>query len=60
MSPQMGQIGFRIGLYITVMSLILLFILHPGSAEFGVTVVTLVVGLTFLGVVALLVRYFSR
>lgn len=60
MSPQMGQTAFRVGLYITVMSLILLFFLHPGSAEFGVTVVTLVVGLTFLGVVALFVRYFSR
>ncbi len=60
MSPQMGQTAFRVGLYITVMSLILLFFLHPGSAEFGVTVVTLVVGLTFIGVVVLFVRYFSR
>ena len=60
MSPQMGQTAFRVGLYISVMSLVLLFFLRPGSAEFGVTVVTLVVGLSFLGVVALFVRYFTR
>ena len=60
MSPQMGQVAFRIGLYLTVVALVLLFFLRPGSAEFGVTVVTLVVGLIFLGAVALSVRYFSR
>lgn len=60
MSPQMGQVAFRIGLYITVMALVLLFMLRPGSAEFGVTIVTLVIGLAFLGVVALFVRYLSR
>ena len=60
MSPQMGQVAFRIGLYLTVVALVLLFFLRPGSAEFGVTVVTLAVGLIFLGIVALLVRYFSR
>jgi preprotein translocase subunit Sss1 len=60
MSPQMGQGAFRIGLYLTVVALVLLFFLRPGSAEFGVTVVTLAVGLIFLGVVIFLVRYFSR
>ena len=60
MSPQIGQTAFRIAMYIAVMALILLFFLRPGSAEFGVTVVTLVVGLIFLGAVALSVRYFSR
>jgi hypothetical protein len=37
-----------------------LFFLRPGSAAFGITVITLVVGLIFLGLVAVLVRYFSR
>lgn len=60
MSPQLGQTAFRIGMYITVMALVLLFFLRPGSDEFGVTVVTLVVGLTFLGAVAFIVRHFSR
>lgn len=56
----MGRTAFRVGMYITVSTLALLFFLRPGSAEFGVTVVTLVVGLLFLGLVALFVRYFSR
>lgn len=60
MSPQMGQTAFRVGMYISVMSLVLLFFLRPGSVEFGVTVVTLVIGFIFLGVVMLFVRYFSR
>ena len=60
MSPQMGQAAFRLGLYITVMALVLLVFLRPGSAEFGVTIVTLLCGLTFLGLVALVVRYFSH
>lgn len=56
----MGQMAFRVGIYISVMSLVLLFFLRPGSVEFGVTVVTLVIGFIFLGVVMLFVRYFSR
>lgn len=60
MSPQMGQSAFRVGIYISVMALLLLFFLRPGSVEFGVTVVTLAIGCIFLGVVALFVRYFSR
>ncbi len=60
MSPQMGQAAFRLGLYITVMALLLLVFLRPGSAEFAVTIVTLLSGLTFLGLVAIIVRYFSR
>jgi len=56
----MGQAAFRLGLYITVMALVLLVFLQPGSAEFAVTIVTLLSGLTFLGLVALVVRYFSH
>ncbi len=59
MSPQMGQMAFRVGMFITVTTVALLFVLRPGSAEFGVTVVTLLVGLAFLGLVGLFVRYFS-
>jgi hypothetical protein len=60
MSPQLGQAAFRLGLYITVMALVLLVFLKPGSAEFVVTIVTLFSGLTFLGLVALVVRHFSH
>jgi hypothetical protein len=60
MSPHLGRAAFRVAFYIAAVALILLFFLRPGSAEFGITVITLVVGLIFLGLVAVLVRYFSR
>jgi hypothetical protein len=60
MSPHLGQAAFRVAFYIAAVALVLLFFLRPGSAAFGITVITLVVGLIFLGLVAVLVRYFSR
>jgi hypothetical protein len=60
MSPQLGQAAFRIGFFIAGSALVLLFLEPRGSVEFGVTVVTLVVGLVFIGSVVLFVRYFSR
>jgi hypothetical protein len=39
---------------------VLVLFLRPGSAGFAITVITLVVGLIFLGLVAVLVRYFSH
>jgi hypothetical protein len=38
----------------------LLLFLRPGTAEFSITVVTLVIGLVFIGLVALLVRGLGR
>ena len=60
MSPRMGQTAFRAAFFVTFVSLVLLIFLRPGSAEFGVTVVTLVSGLIFVAMVVLMVRYFSR
>jgi preprotein translocase subunit Sss1 len=60
MSPQMGQAAFRLAIFVTVTALALLVFLRPGSAEFGVTVVTLAAGLIFIGLVVLMVRLFSR
>ncbi len=59
-NPQLGQIAFRIGFYITLVSLVLIFFLQPGSAEFVVTSITLLIGLAFIALVAFLVRRFSR
>jgi len=38
----------------------MLFLLEPGTAEFSITVVTLTIGLIFVGLVALLVRVLGR
>lgn len=57
MNPQLGQAAFRIGIYITLVSLVLLLLERRGSPEFGVTMITLVVGLVFISTVVLFVRY---
>lgn len=55
-SPQLGRAVFRIIVFITVTSLILLPFVRPGSAEFVVTVVTLAIGICFGVVLYVLVR----
>jgi hypothetical protein len=60
MSPQMGHAAFRLAFFVTFTSLVLLVFLRPGSAEFGVTLITLACGLIFIGVIVLMLRYFSR
>ena len=60
MDPQIGRAGFRIAFFMTFVSAILLLIVEPGTAEFDVAILTIVIGLAFIGVVALLVRRSSR
>jgi preprotein translocase subunit Sss1 len=60
MSPQMGHAAFRVAFFITFTSVVLLVFLRPGSAEFGVTLITLACGLIFIGIIVFMLRYFSR
>lgn len=60
MNPEAGQAWFRIAMLLTLVSGALLFIVEPGTAEFIVTVTTLVIGLVFIGVIAVAVRRGSR
>ncbi len=60
MAPEVGQAGFRIGIFLTLMAAGMLLMLEPGTAEFSITVVTLGIGLTFVGLVILLIRVFDR
>jgi len=48
MSPEIGRFWFRIAFTLVLISAGLLFFVKPGSAEFVVTVLTLVVGLLFI------------
>ncbi len=59
-SPQLGRLIFRIAFYITLVSAVLMLFLKPGSAEFVVAVVTLLIGLVFIALIVLIVRRFSR
>jgi hypothetical protein len=58
--PELGRAGFRIGFLIVVPSCLLMFFLDPGTAEYAITLLTLVMGVVFLVVVTLLVLYTRR
>ena len=60
MITELGKAGFRIGFLIVVPSIFLLFFLEPGTAEYVITLVTLVMGVVFLVAVTLLVLYSRR
>lgn len=60
MSGNLGQAAFRLGFFIVFVSGMLLFFVEPGSAEQMITLLTLVIGLVFLGVVVLIVRLGRR
>ena len=57
--PQIGKAAFTWGLLITAAAAALLVVVRPGTAEFVITLITLGIGLGFMGLVIVLVR-FSR
>jgi hypothetical protein len=54
--PSTGELGFRIALFIILVTVGLLFIVQPGSAAFFVDLITLVIGLIFMGILIILIR----
>jgi hypothetical protein len=55
--PQVLRAGFRVAIFVTATAAALLFFEPLGSAEFVVSAMVLVIRLTFVSVVAVLVRY---
>ena len=60
MGPELGQAWFRVAVFITLVSAALLFIITPGTAEFVITVASLVIGLVFVGVAVFMVKRAKR
>lgn len=56
LSPEAGQMWFRIAFFIVALSAVLLFFQEPGSASFVFTVLSLVIGVIFVIILAILVR----
>jgi hypothetical protein len=48
--------AFRIAFMMIAVSAVMLLVLSPGTAEYVVSVLTLILGLVFAGLVAVLVR----
>lgn len=57
MDPQILRAGFRIAVFIAATAAILLIVEPRDSAEFVVSAMALVVGVAFLSLVVVLVRY---
>lgn len=56
MNPEAGRAWFRIAVMITMVSAALVYFTEPGTAERVVSVITLIIGLLFIGVIVVLVR----
>jgi hypothetical protein len=56
MSPDAGQAWFRLGFFITLVSLVILPFQRRDSAEFVVSVIALIIGLLILGIIVLIVK----
>jgi hypothetical protein len=56
MNPEAGQAWFRIAIMITLVSAALVYLTEPGTAERVVSVITLLTGLLFIGIIIVLIR----
>jgi hypothetical protein len=56
MNPEAGQAWFRIAMMLTVVSVALVILTEPGSAERVMSMITLLIGLLFIGIIVVLVR----
>jgi hypothetical protein len=52
MAPEALKLFFRLGMFITVAALLLVFTVPKGTAEYVVSVLSLIVGLVLLALVA--------
>ncbi len=60
LSPEIGRYAFRWAIFIVLVAGGLLTGLRPGTPEFAVTVLTLLVGLLFMGVLIVSIRLIGR
>ncbi len=60
MDPQVGRAGLRLAMFMIVMAGGMLLFLHPGTAEFAITVFTLLIGLLFAAIVVAFVTLLPR
>jgi len=56
MNPEAGRAWFRIAVTITLVSGVLVYFTEPGTAERVVSVITLIIGLLFMGTIIVLIR----
>ncbi|MEQ8676220.1 MAG: hypothetical protein RLP44_18965 [Aggregatilineales bacterium] len=57
MSPELLRTFFRSGMFIVLVALVLIFAVPRESAEFVISVCSLMIGLSLLGLIALASRF---
>lgn len=60
LSPEIGRVAFRWAIFIVLVAVGLLATLSPGTPEFAVTVLTLLIGVLFMSVIIVCVRVIGR
>jgi hypothetical protein len=60
MDPKLGRYGFRIAVFLTLSAAALLLAVPAGTAEYYITLITLIIGLLFMAAVGVLVRFLGR
>jgi preprotein translocase subunit Sss1 len=60
LSPEIGKAAFRLAMLIVLLAAGLLVTLRPDTPEFAITVLTLLIGLIFVGTIAALVKVLGR
>jgi hypothetical protein len=60
LSPELGHVAFRWAIFIVLVAAVLLATLTPGTPEFAVTLLTLLIGALFLGVIVVWIRIIGR
>ena len=56
MNPEAGRAWFRIAVMITLVSAVLVYFTEPNTAERIVSIITLLIGLLFIGTIIVLIR----
>jgi preprotein translocase subunit Sss1 len=60
LSPEVGRYAFRWAMFIVLVAVGLLATLKPGTPEFAITLLTLLIGLLFVGVLVVCIRLIGR
>ncbi len=60
MSPELGRFAFRWAIFIVLVAIGLLFALSPGTPEYAVTLLTLLIGVVFLALIVVFIRFCGR
>src|SRR5437870_4101323 len=60
LSPEVGRYAFRWAMFIVLVAVGLLATLRPGTPEFAITLLTLLIGVLFLGILVVCIRLIGR